>query len=109
MQIVPRRVDLRLRVPARRNLTQGIALAVTLVFLITSGCAGGWQGPKAAATLQKLTGVDLSAIKNYDEADLITSYEKDRGFLRFGILDSTMRFLFFAYHITVKRVAASGA
>jgi hypothetical protein len=52
---------------------------------------------------------NLSAIKNYDEADLITSYEKDRGFLRFGILDSTMRFLFFAYHIAVKRDAASGA
>ena len=52
---------------------------------------------------------NLSAIKNYDEADLITSYEKDRGFLRFGILDSTMRFLFFAYHIAVKRVPASGA
>ena len=45
---------------------------------------------------------NLSAIENYDEANLIASYEKDRGFLRFGIIDSTMRFLFFAYHIAVK-------
>jgi Immunoglobulin domain len=50
MQIVPRRVDFRLRVPARRNLAQGIAFVVTLAFLITSGCAGGWQGSKAAAS-----------------------------------------------------------
>ena len=45
---------------------------------------------------------NLSAIKNYDEADFIAAYEKDRGFFWFGILDSTMRFLFFAYHIAVK-------
>ena len=45
---------------------------------------------------------NLSAIKNYDEADLIAAYEKDRGFLRFGTIDSTMRFLFLAYHIAVK-------
>jgi hypothetical protein len=45
----------------------------------------------------------LSSIETFDEADLIKSYEKDRGFLRFGILDATMRFLFYAYHIAVKR------
>jgi hypothetical protein len=45
---------------------------------------------------------NLSAIKNYDEGDLIGMYEKDGTFLRFCILDSTMRFLFFAYHIAVK-------
>ncbi|KAF0132916.1 MAG: Uncharacterized protein FD139_3124 [Methylocystaceae bacterium] len=44
----------------------------------------------------------LSAIKNYDEAKLIQMYEKDGGFLRFGILDSAMRFLFFAYHLAAK-------
>src|SRR5450432_3048684 len=48
MQIVPRRVDFRLRVPARRYLAQGIALVVTLAFLMISGCAGGWQGAKSA-------------------------------------------------------------
>jgi hypothetical protein len=41
----------------------------------------------------------LSAIKTYDEADLVQIYEKDGGFLRFCILDSAMRFLFFAYHL----------
>jgi hypothetical protein len=44
----------------------------------------------------------LSAIKTYDEADLIASYEKDPRFLRFCIIDSTMRFLFYAYHMAVK-------
>src|SRR5216683_1245644 len=50
MQIVPRRVDHRLRVPARESLAQGIALVLTLVFLMTSGCAGGWEGSKSPAT-----------------------------------------------------------
>lgn len=45
---------------------------------------------------------NLSAIENYDEAKLVEMYEKDGGFLRFGIVDSTMRFLFFAYHIAAK-------
>jgi hypothetical protein len=45
---------------------------------------------------------NLSAIENYIESDLIASYERDGGFLRFGIIDSAMRFLFFAYHIAVK-------
>jgi hypothetical protein len=45
----------------------------------------------------------LSAIKTYDEADLITSYEKDPSFLRFCIIDSAMRFLFYAYHLAVKK------
>lgn len=45
---------------------------------------------------------NLSAIESYDEANLIASYEKDREFLRFGIIDSAMRFLVYAYHIAVK-------
>jgi hypothetical protein len=44
----------------------------------------------------------LSAIATYDEADLVQMYEKDGGFLRFCILDSAMRFLFFAYHLAAK-------
>jgi len=44
----------------------------------------------------------LSAIKNFDEADLIEMYEKDHGFLLSCILDATMRVLFFAYHVAVK-------
>ena len=42
----------------------------------------------------------LSGIKTYDEAKLISSYEKDPIFLRFCIIDSAMRFLFYAYHLT---------
>jgi hypothetical protein len=45
---------------------------------------------------------NLSAIETYNEENLIASYEKDPGFLRFCIIDSTMRFLFFSYHIAVK-------
>jgi hypothetical protein len=44
----------------------------------------------------------LSAIKKYDEAELIQMYDKDGGFFRFCILDSAMRFLFFAYHLAAK-------
>lgn len=44
----------------------------------------------------------LSAIKTYNEADLIASYEKDETFLRFCMIDSTMRILFYAYHLAVK-------
>jgi len=44
----------------------------------------------------------LSAIENYVEADLIAMYEKDGRFLRFCILDATMRVLFFAYHVALK-------
>ncbi len=51
----------------------------------------------------------LSAIKDYDEADLIAWYEKDPGFLRFCIIDSAMRFLFYAYHLAVKRMATERA
>jgi hypothetical protein len=47
----------------------------------------------------------LSAVENYDEAGLIGIYEGDGGFLRFCILERTMRFLFFAYHIALKRSA----
>jgi hypothetical protein len=46
---------------------------------------------------------DLSAITTYKEADLIKSYEKDPIFLRFCIIDSAMRFLFYAYHLTKKK------
>ena len=42
----------------------------------------------------------LSGIKTYDEAKLMSSYEKDPMFLRFCIIDSAMRFLFYAYHLT---------
>ena len=51
----------------------------------------------------------LSAIKTYDEAHLIASYEKDPAFLRFCIIDSTMRFLFYAYHLAVKKKVAERA
>ena len=42
----------------------------------------------------------LSGIKTYDESKLMRSYEKDPIFLRFCIIDSVMRFLFYAYHLT---------
>jgi hypothetical protein len=45
---------------------------------------------------------NLSAIEKYDEINLVGLYEKDPGMLRFGILDSAMRFLFYAYHITIQ-------
>ena len=45
----------------------------------------------------------LSAIETYDERSLIASYEADPKFLRFCIIDSTMRFLFYAYHMAVKQ------
>jgi len=48
----------------------------------------------------------LSAIRTYDEASLIADYEKDPSFLRFCIIDSTMRVLFYAYHLAVKERAA---
>ena len=44
----------------------------------------------------------LSAIRTYDEANLIAEIEKDPPFFRFLIIDSTMRVLFYAYHLTVK-------
>jgi hypothetical protein len=44
----------------------------------------------------------LSAIETYVEADLIAQYERDPGFLRYCVIDSTMRFLFYAYHMAVK-------
>lgn len=44
----------------------------------------------------------LSAIETYVEADLIAQYEGDPGFLRYCVIDSTMRFLFYAYHMAVK-------
>ncbi|MGA2794736.1 MAG: hypothetical protein ABSE69_14645 [Roseiarcus sp.] len=57
------------------------------------------QRPDRSDLLRK-----LSAIKTFVEADLIATYEKDHGFLRFCILDSTMRVLFFAYQVAVKIV-----
>lgn len=44
----------------------------------------------------------LSGIETYVEADLIAWYERDPGFLRFCVIDSTMRFLFYGYHMAVK-------
>jgi len=44
----------------------------------------------------------LSNIETYNEADLVASYEKDIKFLRFGILDATMRILLYAYHIAAE-------
>ena len=44
----------------------------------------------------------LSAIETYVEADLIAWYEREPDFLRFCVIDSTMRFLFYAYHMAVK-------
>jgi hypothetical protein len=44
----------------------------------------------------------LSGIETYVEADLIAWYERDPGFLRFCVIDSTMRFLFYSYHMAVK-------
>ena len=44
----------------------------------------------------------LSGIKTYDEAKLMGSYERDPIFLRYCIIDSVMRFLFYAYHLTSK-------
>jgi hypothetical protein len=44
----------------------------------------------------------LSNIQTYDEAKLITRYEKDPGFLRFCIISAAMRFLFYAFHLTKK-------
>src|ERR1035437_1840220 len=44
----------------------------------------------------------LSGIENYVESDLIASYERDPGFLRFCVIDSTMRFLFYSYHMADK-------
>jgi hypothetical protein len=46
---------------------------------------------------------NLSAIKTYKEADLISQFEKDPKFLRFQVLDSAMRVLFYAYHMAVKK------
>jgi hypothetical protein len=45
---------------------------------------------------------NLGNIKTYVEAELIEMCEKDHGFLRFGILNITLRILFYAYHIAVK-------
>jgi len=45
---------------------------------------------------------NICNIATYDEANLIASYEKDGKFLRFSVLDATMRILFYAYHIALK-------
>jgi hypothetical protein len=42
----------------------------------------------------------LCQINEYDEVKLIKDYEKDGGFLRFAIVDATLRFLIIAYDIT---------
>ena len=45
----------------------------------------------------------LSAMKEYDEVDLLASVTKDPMFLRFCIIDSTMRFLLYGYHLTATK------
>ncbi|HET6217062.1 MAG TPA: hypothetical protein VFE27_08600 [Acidobacteriaceae bacterium] len=45
----------------------------------------------------------LSGIREYDEAKLLTDYEKDPMFFRFCIISSAMRFVFFAYHLTARK------
>lgn len=45
----------------------------------------------------------LCYIDNYNEADLIKSYEEDGGFLRFGIMHGTLVFMIIAYHAAVKK------
>jgi hypothetical protein len=42
----------------------------------------------------------LCQIEEYNEAALIKDYEKDGGFLRYAIVDATLRFLIMAYDIT---------
>jgi hypothetical protein len=42
----------------------------------------------------------LCQIEKYDEANLIEEYEKDGGYLRYAIVDATLRFLIIAYNIT---------
>jgi hypothetical protein len=49
--------------------------------------------------------MQVSAIRTYDEPELIADYEKDPSFLRFCIIDSTMRVLFYAYHLALKEKA----
>jgi len=44
----------------------------------------------------------LSSIANYKEGELIKMYEDDGKFLRFGIVDGTLRFLVMAYHAVLK-------
>jgi hypothetical protein len=44
----------------------------------------------------------LSGIATYIEKDLIAHYGRDPGFLRFCVISSTMRFLFYSYHMAVK-------
>jgi hypothetical protein len=44
----------------------------------------------------------IGNIRTYEEAALIASFEKDGTFLRFCILDATMRILFYAYHLALK-------
>jgi len=42
----------------------------------------------------------LCQIEKYNEGELIKDYEKDGGFLRYAIVDATLRFLILAYDIT---------
>lgn len=45
---------------------------------------------------------NLSSVEKYEEADLISRLDQDGDLLRFGILDSMLRFLTIAYHVTIK-------
>jgi hypothetical protein len=42
----------------------------------------------------------LCQVDEYDEVRLIKDYEKDGGFLRFAIVDATLRFMLTAYNVT---------
>jgi hypothetical protein len=44
----------------------------------------------------------FSAMEDYDEAALMKIFQDDGSFLRFCIVERTMRFLFFAYHVALK-------
>jgi len=43
----------------------------------------------------------LCQIDKYDEAQLIKDFENDPGFLRFSIVDATLRFLIMVYNVVV--------
>lgn len=44
----------------------------------------------------------LSAIGTYEEDELLGMYEKDPGFLRFGVFDQTIQALTLVYHVALK-------
>ena len=76
---------------ARNAYAHNIRLAdLTLIELIT-------QRPDKSHIIK-----NICNIKVYDETTLIAAYERDGAFLRFCILDATLRILFYAYHLSLK-------